>query len=172
MIKQESMTPQQFALLKHGDQKYGDFPYSKHLQDVVRIVEAFSKNFSDNELKILIPAAWLHDVLEDTRTTMDELDYYFGYRVADLVFAVTDEPGKNRKERKLNTYAKIRNNSLAIGLKLADRIANVENCLQLKNIGLLEMYRKEHEEFKKQLKFKDEYQDMWDHLDWLIQDAN
>ncbi len=78
---------------------------------------------------------------------MDTIREEFGEVVARIVWNVTDEPGEDRKTRKARTYQKLRGDELAIILKLADRIANVEASL-LNNPRLLAVYREEHAHFE------------------------
>lgn len=74
----------------------------------------------------------------------------FGSEVAEIVRRVTDEPGKNRRERKQATYQKTKQSPAAVTLKLADRIANVA-ASKANNPGLFQMYAKEYSEFQNQL---------------------
>lgn len=152
----------EFALLMHGSQQYGDSPYEYHLQAVVDVLKRFG--FDDSTL---IAAAWLHDVLEDTEATSEDLKARFTADVVDTVERVSTEPGKNRKERTERTYPKIRGSQNAVILKLADRIANVEACLK-DNPGLLEMYSREYEAFRSALKRPDDPEELWSHLDALL----
>jgi len=130
----------------HKDQLYGDQPYETHLRMVTGVLWLFGI-VSDE----MMAAGWLHDALEDTKLTKDEIAAQCGERVAEIVWRVTDEPGANRKERKLKTYPKTRQDQDALILKLADRIANVKHCLRT-NSGLLSMYRKEHATFQRELR--------------------
>lgn len=136
-----------FAIVAHGDQKYGHEPYFRHL---VWVDKVLCQHGYENDIP-LRQAAYLHDVLEDTKTTADELQHAFGTEVVDLVFAVTNEPGENRKARHAATYPKIAAaGERAVTLKLADRIANVEAChagAGKQKPNLLDMYRREHEGF-------------------------
>lgn len=127
-----------FAIKAHGDQKYGDQPYGVHLFDVAGIVRDFG--LDDRYRK----AAFLHDVLEDTAVTLDELVEKFGVDVASLVLACTGE-GLNRKTRNASIYRKIAALPPAAAIKLADRIANVENSEP--GSGHRLMYTKEQEAF-------------------------
>jgi guanosine-3',5'-bis(diphosphate) 3'-pyrophosphohydrolase len=147
----------------HAGQKYGDAPYTRHLCDVVENLTYF--NF-DNNL-ILVAAAFLHDILEDTKATpQDLLAAGIPQNVIDVVWAVTDGPGNNRLERKLNTYPKIRASRRATIVKLADRIANIES---IEGGAKIDMYRAEHTEFRKAL-YNDDFdlKPMEDHLDKLL----
>ena len=90
-------------------------------------------------------AAWLHDVIEDTKVLALTLQDNFGPDVTNLVWAVSGF-GVTRAERSAVAYEKIRVHPPAVILKLADRIANVENAAKTRP-DLLEMYRKEHHDF-------------------------
>ncbi|MGK7939912.1 MAG: HD domain-containing protein [Crocosphaera sp.] len=135
----------------HQGQQYGNFPYHHHLQAVVNILIEFGGTLNNPKTAPILVAAWLHDSLEDTSLTYNLILNQFGQEVADIVDAVTDEPGKNRKERKALTYVKTRKNEKAIILKLADRIANVR-ASQLDNPKKLKMYTKEQQDFEQALK--------------------
>lgn len=149
-----------FATIKHTGQSYsGGLPYTHHLAAVEQVLRRF--NIVDENL---LMASWLHDVVEDTETKLKEIEEMFGHEVARLVGAVTNEEGVNRKMRNALTYPKIRNNGEnAIRLKLADRIANVET-----GGNLVEMYRKEYEDFRRALYTPGQAEDMWKHLDHLL----
>lgn len=130
-----------YAAGLHADQKYGDQPYTAHLLAVRQVLADFG--VEDGPLAV---AAWLHDVLEDTDATREELARVFGDDVATLVEAVTGR-GKNRRERNRDMYQKVRHCPLlaAAMLKVADRIANVEASAH--NPSKMAMYRRERHEF-------------------------
>jgi (p)ppGpp synthase/HD superfamily hydrolase len=128
-----------FAVRAHGEQKYGDeFPYALHLQAVESVLLRFG--IFDEDLRV---AAWLHDVLEDTDAEYEDLITFFGREIADIVAAVTEPKGGNRKWRHAQAYPRIAQNYKAVLVKVADRIANVESGGRL-----VDMYRKEHDDFK------------------------
>ncbi len=124
-----------FAVKAHGDQRYGNEPYVVHLEAVRAVLRDFGHG---GDLGV---AAWLHDVLEDTSVTREEIEREFGPDVAALVWAVTGV-GKNRKERSQSAYEKMQALPAAVTLKLADRIANCEASAK-NNPELLTMYRDE-----------------------------
>lgn len=132
------MYARSFAIIKHKDQMYGNFPYIIHLQDVYLKSKKYDLSIEEQH------AAYLHDTLEDTTTTIEELISYFGHDVATLVYCVT-AVGKNRKEKTLSVIEKLKNNNKAVNLKLIDRISNIETSIQFKNINKLNMYLKENE---------------------------
>jgi guanosine-3',5'-bis(diphosphate) 3'-pyrophosphohydrolase len=137
-----------FATQKHvldNHQLYGNLlPYTHHLAAVEAVLIRYG--FDDETMRA---SAWLHDVIEDTRDRSNEvklrdIEEIFGDDIAVLVGAVTSEPGENRKVRNALTYPKIRAaGTLAVALKLADRIANVEAGGRM-----VAKYKLEHPEFK------------------------
>jgi len=164
----------------HRDQRYGTNPYTVHLENVETVLGRYlAANPSDPETSDLCIAAWLHDIVEDTPTTLADVERQFGPTVAKLVDAVTNEPGKNRRERHEKTYPKLEKaGPRAILLKLADRIANVEkSCASLdsRDQGLLSMYRKEHAEFESRLRHLTRHlttaERMWERLTFLLKET-
>lgn len=115
----DSCSAKDFAVRKHGAQRYDEHPYEHHLSQVVNILQSWTDDPD------LLAAAWLHDTLEDTDTTYEELLARFGKRAADLVWAVTAE-GETRSDKMSAIYRKIAKNPEAAIVKLADRVANVE----------------------------------------------
>lgn len=111
-----------YASTKHAGQMYsGGLPYTHHLQAVEDVLRRFGVTDED-----MLTAAWGHDMIEDCDVKIKDVAEMFGNRVAELISAVTNEKGDNRKIRAALTYPKIRATFGAVQLKLADRIANVE----------------------------------------------
>lgn len=142
------------------NQRYGIYPYKKHLLDVFSI----ALEFGISNLAIL-QAILVHDVLEDTDMSFNSLQNHVGTQVADMVWAVTNEDKddkgnllKNRKEKFVYTYAKINSIQDSIYVKLCDRIANVRNSITAfddigtKKAKYYSMYKKEYGSFRKNLK--------------------
>jgi (p)ppGpp synthase/HD superfamily hydrolase len=151
-----------YAAVKHKDQKYGDGPYTNHLAHVAEVLQRFG--VVDEEM---LAAAWLHDSVEDTDATASEIELIFGARVSDIVYRVTNELGKNRKERHEKTYPKIQTSEDATTLKLADRIANVEKSVE-DHDPQRDMYLKEYPYFREMLHKPTGNEAMWRHLDFLL----
>jgi GTP pyrophosphokinase len=151
-----------FAINAHGDQIYGlDSPYLTHLEMVASTLRDFG--YSDDEL---IASAYLHDTIEDTAVSYQDIKKEFGKDIAEIVFCVTDELGRNRRERHEKTYVKTKTNEKAVILKLADRIAN--STFSNKQGGdKLDMYKKEQAYFKEIL-FDGKNLQMWIKLDELL----
>ncbi|MCI5208652.1 MAG: HD domain-containing protein [Candidatus Electrothrix sp. ATG2] len=134
-----------FALKHHGEQKYGDHPYKVHLDAVAELVQQYG------ETAVIL--AYLHDVVEDTEINRNDIKKEFSEFIADCVAVLTDEPGKNRKERKKKTYQKMAQVSgeaeIALIVKAADRLANIRACIADRKERLLTIYKEEHPVFKK-----------------------
>jgi (p)ppGpp synthase/HD superfamily hydrolase len=151
-LSASELRAREFAVKCHGPQLYGGRPYVVHLGAVRRVLHE-----ADWGGDVLV-AAWLHDVVEDTPATREDVRHEFGELVASLVWAVTGV-GKNREERKADAFAKIRAfgsevrsaPGLAATLKLGDRIANME-AAALNNPSMLRMYQNEWREFEEALR--------------------
>lgn len=128
-----------FAIDKHGDQRYGDQPYIVHLTAVVNVLASFG--YGGN--LTIISAAWLHDILEDTETTREELREAFGVPIEYVVWCVTSDSGRNRIERLNSIIPRLFSSEVALIIKLADRIANTEESSR-NNANLYRAYVKEN----------------------------
>jgi (p)ppGpp synthase/HD superfamily hydrolase len=149
------------ADLFHGQQRYGDHSYLVHLEEVRDVLSRFG--FTPERAPILHQAAYLHDLFEDTPLTPDEAIHLGAHPDAvQTALLVTDEEGATRKERKLKTYQKTKTDPIAVILKLADRIANVEAG------GKIDMYKKEHADFAFHLGGTPSTEEMWKHLNGLL----
>lgn len=153
-----------FAIQRHGNQKYGERPYSFHLDSVA----SHLRNYGD----IAETIGFLHDTVEDTDCSLEEIAKVFGPFVAKCVSILTDEHGENRKDRKAKTYAKMAEvkgeETLALVVKTADRLANVKACFDDNNTRLIEVYKNEHSDFCKAVYRKGLCEDLWDELNDLI----
>lgn len=138
----ETQRARDFAIRAHGDQRYGTHPYSYHLDAVALLAAPFGERAEI--------AAYLHDTVEDCAVSIEEIAEAFGPEIADCVALVTDESGHNRSTRKAKTNEKLRasDNSLALIVKAADRLANLRESQRDSASGKLSMYRREHAAFK------------------------
>lgn len=146
----------------HRGQRYGEHPYAVHLEDVVGVLG----EFGERDPRVLA-AAWLHDAVEDTATTVRQIEVRMGVDVARMVEAVSDESGDTRAAAKRATYPKIRRLPGAVRVKLADRIANVR-ASRANDAGRLAMYRREHSDFRRALWRAGEADAMWRELERLL----
>ena len=128
-----------FAIVAHGDQKrkYTGLPYVTHTIDVAQLVH--DNGGTTNQ----VAAALLHDVVEDTDFTLDDISIKFGTTIAELVFWLTDQSRPedgNRTVRK----ATDRNHILkapfeAQFIKLADLVDNTA-CIAKNDPGFAKVY--------------------------------
>jgi len=135
-----------FASKHHKGQWYGSKPYMYHLKKVSDV--AMDCNITDESI---LMSCLLHDIIEDTEVSFNDIKEKFGEEVAEIVYCVTDELGRSRKERKFKTYKKIRNNPKSIVVKLCDRISNISESMGSENFNLklMKMYLDEHNDFVK-----------------------
>jgi (p)ppGpp synthase/HD superfamily hydrolase len=114
-----------FAAAKHRDQKRKDVigsPYINHPLAVAALL-AGAGGVTDEELLV---AALLHDTVEDTETTFDEIEQLFGPDIGALVAEVTDDKSLPKAERKrLQVENAAHKSERAKQLKLADKICNI-----------------------------------------------
>lgn len=130
---------EQFAREMHAGQTYGLEDYvDAHVAKVVGVLSDFGFN------ELYRAAGWLHDVIEDTPASKQDVERKINPQVAELVWACTGI-GKNRRERNQSIYDKIAARPEAAIVKVADRIANVENSDP--DSGHRSMYRKEAQDF-------------------------
>lgn len=144
-----------YAGLTYDEQDF----YKRHVKHVVQTLSRF------NPTMVEVAGAYLHDVIEDTDATYEEVVLLFGEEIADIVSRVTDKPGKNRLERHLNTYYILRRNPSAIKVKLADRISNMERSI---GNSYAKVYQKEYAAFKFAL-YDGNNLDMWNELDGIYE---
>ena len=112
-----------FAKKKHSGmmRKDGTTSYSKHLEDVVNRLK--SLGVIDQEL---LCAGWLHDTIEDTDTSFDDLYDQFGSRVAVLVLSLSKNMSLPRKKREQEYVKLLKEASFDAKLiKLCDISANL-----------------------------------------------
>ncbi len=106
----------EFAKMKHGNQldDCGKVYFESHIEHVVSIL----KQITDDE--DILACAYLHDVLEDTDTSLDELIEVFGGYIASVVHELTHEGDKRN-----GYYFPRLSSHEAIMIKFADRLSNL-----------------------------------------------
>ena len=123
-----------FAAERHRRQKrkgYAGDPYVNHLLETASILADIGE--SDEEL---LAAAVLHDVVEDTETTFEDIEEAFGRRVRDIVEEVTDDVTLSSDERKAKEIeAALRGSREAQTIKVADKISNLRALVTTPPVG-------------------------------------
>ncbi len=146
---------------------YDGQSYSVHLQMVYSYGCKYAYLLPENEIDAALAACWTHDTIEDTRQTYNDVKAACGEAVAEIVYALTNEKGKNRKERANEKYYNgIRNTPPAAFVKICDRLANVKYSKQ-KNSRMLDAYKKEFNAFKNEL-WLPGFKPMFDELSELL----
>lgn len=158
ILKSHEAALLEFAKKKHGEQKrkYTGEPYWNHMLDVCKILKALPDRYVD----LMIPIAILHDILEDTDCTHEELIggiYLSGYQsnieidiIYGHVLALTDTftkdkyPSMNRAERKECEVKRMEEecSSTAWCVKLADIIDNARSIKE-HDPGFWQLYKRE-----------------------------
>ncbi|MDT0675632.1 HD domain-containing protein [Autumnicola musiva] len=132
----------EFAQKAHGDQqrKYTKELYMEHPKRVAEIVRTVPHSSE------MICAAYLHDVVEDTGVSLQDIQRKFGRKIAGLVHELTDEFTKenyqhlNRRQRKNKEVERQANISAeAKTIKLADVVDNTRDIVK-NNPGFARRY--------------------------------
>jgi guanosine-3',5'-bis(diphosphate) 3'-pyrophosphohydrolase len=124
-MTQKITAAESFAMDKHGSMTRSDgiTPYFDHLQGVVNRL----KNIGVSDEEILA-AAWLHDTIEDTNTTFDEIDQRFGSRIAVLVLSLSKDKRLPKDQREKQYVKQLKDSSLETKLiKLCDISSNLKD---------------------------------------------
>lgn len=110
--------------------KYTDDPYIVHPQRVAERVASVPHTPE------MIAAAWLHDVVEDTAVTLEDIQQEFGSEVATLVAGLTDvsrlEDGNRKVRKAIDREHSIQQSPACKTVKLADLI---DNSLSIRRHG-------------------------------------
>jgi len=119
-----------FAAKKHRDQRRKDkdgTPYINHPLGVANILTAEAKVYDSTLAQVAI----LHDTIEDTETTFEELVENFGIEVASMVIELSDEKDKERHVRKrvrIENAPKKSTGAKIVGM--CDKIYNLRDLLR------------------------------------------
>lgn len=118
-----------FAAKKHSTQRCKDAQASPYINHPLELANVLANEGGVNDV-IVLCAAVLHDTIEDTETTADELQALLGPEVASVVMEVTDDKSLEKSVRKqlqvehaphISPEAKL--------VKLADKICNLRDIL-------------------------------------------
>jgi len=116
-----------FAARKHKDQRRKDVDASPYINHPISLANILINEAHVTDIAVIC-AALLHDTVEDTDTTPEELEREFGVAIRDLVMAVTDDktlPPHVRKERQVAHASEVSPQAKLV--KLADKISNVRD---------------------------------------------
>lgn len=163
-----------FAIEAHQNVNhlYDGKPYSVHLSMVAINAVTFIDCIPTEVREEVLAACWLHDTIEDCRLTYNDIKKIAGEAVAEIVYAVTNDKGRNRKERAGDAYyAGIRKTPWATYVKLCDRLANIQYSYENMS-AMYGVYQKEHEAFLNALfpgkTNKVHYEDIISEMNWMV----
>lgn len=154
----EAIRKEAWDLHKSAGQFYDNtLPYGHHLSMVADMAKKYLDIILAKEEDIVpvVFAAYFHDSIEDarqsyndvTKTAKKYMNDEQAFMAAEIVFALTNEKGRTRKERANNHYYEgIRNTPYAPFVKLCDRMANVTYSISGNsklNNRMHEVYRSE-----------------------------
>ena len=147
-------------------------PYSFHLKMVNAQGEKFKKLVWETSgyLPYSVQVGlFAHDSIEDARLTYNDIKEKFGQEAAEIVYLCTENKGRNRNERKDDSfYNELKTNKLAVFVKLCDLIANVKYSL-LTNSTMFDKYKSEYLYKIKPHLFTQEFKPMFDYLDKIFE---
>lgn len=116
-----------FSAQKHSTQRRKDAAESPYINHPIAVATVLASEAGVTDLTTL-QAAILHDTIEDTQTTFEELVARFGEDVAGVVMEVTDDKSLPKEERKLLQIAHAPQKSpRAAMIKLADATCNLRD---------------------------------------------
>jgi len=117
-----------FSAEKHRTQKRKDIDKSPYINHPIALANILAKRWVIDEN--VLCAAILHDTIEDTKTTADELRKNFGEKITSIVLEVSDDKSIEKEERKqlqIDHAASLSKEAKLV--KLADKIANITDII-------------------------------------------
>lgn len=119
-----------FSAHEHRDQRRKDPKRTPYINHPLAVAEALCVEGRIRDPEILA-AALLHDTLEDTKTTYEELHREFGSRIAVLVAEVSDDKSLYKAKRKRVQLDRAASLSCAAQqIEIADKLCNVRDILE------------------------------------------
>jgi len=119
-----------FAAHKHRDQRRKDAEASPYINHPIALADVLVNEGGITDFEVLC-AALLHDTVEDTATTHQELVDAFGSRIARIVAEVTDDkrlPKEERKRLQVEHAPKLSHEARLV--KLADKLCNLRDVAE------------------------------------------
>lgn len=140
-----------FASRKHSQQRRKDAEASPYINHPIALVSILAVEAGISDCDTLC-AALLHDTIEDTDTSLEELVEAFGAPVASLVQQVTDDKRLPKAQRKLHQVEHAAHLSpKARSVKLADKIANLRDVADSPPVNWPLARRQEYFDWAKQV---------------------
>lgn len=161
MFQEKYQKAMRFAAEKHSNQKYpgSEANYMLHIANVtMEIIAAYAQN-KNFDIELAVQVAALHDTIEDTDTTYEELLKIFGEKIADAVSALSKNEKLNSKaEQMQDSLARINKLEKETGMvKLVDRITNLQEPPAYWDKEKIKKYYEEAKVISENLKDKNDY---------------
>ena len=119
----------QFAAEKHRHQRRKDAHASPYINHPIALAKLLANEGGIEDAEVLC-AALLHDTIEDTETTADELRAEFGDAITDIVLEVTDDKALSKEDcKRLQIEHAPHASHKAKLVKLADKICNLRDIV-------------------------------------------
>lgn len=118
-----------FAAEAHAGQRVpgSELPYLVHLANVVQETLRACAADATLDADLALACAWLHDTVEDTEVTLDQVREHFGPAAAAGVAALTKDEALPKAERMADSLDRLRAQPREVWVvKLADRITNLQ----------------------------------------------
>jgi len=117
-----------FSAKKHSKQTRKDIDKSPYINHPIALANILAQRWVIDEN--VLCAAILHDTIEDTETTAEELRKHFGEKITSIVLEVSDDKSLDKKVRKqlqIDHAASLSKEAKLV--KLADKIANITDII-------------------------------------------
>lgn len=137
-----------FAAEKHAIQNQlipgTNIPYVVHLSNVAMEILMAAQATENFDVTIAVQIALLHDVLEDTATTFEEIEVTFGNQIAQAVQALSKNDAIPAVDKMADSLLRIKALPKEVwAVKMADRITNLQPPPQHWTIGKINTYKEQ-----------------------------
>lgn len=139
-----------FSAEKHTKQRRKDVDKTPYINHPISLANILAQRWVIDEN--VLCAAILHDTIEDTETTVDELQEHFGDKITSIVLEVTDDKSLEksvRKQKQVEHAATISHEAKLV--KLADKIANITDIINTPPADWLKERKREYFDWAKAL---------------------
>ncbi|XP_061396372.1 guanosine-3',5'-bis(diphosphate) 3'-pyrophosphohydrolase MESH1 [Musca vetustissima] len=134
----------QFAASKHRDQRRKDTNSTPYINHPINVATILSAEARVEDVTVLM-VALLHDTVEDTDTTFEEIENLFGYEISSIVREVTDDKTLAKDVRKqLQIKNAAKSSQKAKLVKLADKLDNLRDLEKTLPCGWTQERRDEY----------------------------
>jgi guanosine-3',5'-bis(diphosphate) 3'-pyrophosphohydrolase len=137
-----------FSAEKHTKQRRKDIDKTPYINHPISLANILAQSWVIDEN--VLCAAILHDTLEDTETTANELREHFGEKITSIVLEVTDDKNLEksvRKQKQVEHAASLSHEAKLV--KLADKIANITDIINTPPADWSSVRKKEYFEWAK-----------------------